>query len=133
MQAVQARGGFKVMAKDRKTEEKSIERRKHRRYDYRTSLWLEIVPEGRLRSFKTINVSAEGLLIETDKEFPLNSPAKLHLELPHFLDLITAEGYVVHVETNPETGLTRIGIKLENIEQVTVNHLVKFLKVLLET
>lgn len=120
------------MDKDKKAQGKSRERRKYRRYDYKTSLWLEIEPEGRLRNFKTLNVSAEGLLIEIEREFPLKSPVKLHLELPHFLDLITAEGYVVHVDKIPETGMSRIGIKLEYIEQITVTHLVKFLSVLLE-
>lgn len=120
------------MKKDKKDIRKNVERRKYRRYDYKTSLWLEIEPEGRLRNFKTLNVSAEGLLIEIGREFPLQSPVKLHLELPHFLDLITAEGHVVHVEKIPETGMARIGIKLEYVEQVTVTHLVKFLRVLLE-
>jgi hypothetical protein len=81
----------------------------------------------------TVNVSAGGLLIESDRRLQLDSSIKFSIELPFLTDPVRAVGRVVHItESKVGSGRTvRYGIELVAVEGVTERQLLRFLSDLL--
>jgi len=106
--------------------ENSDERRRHTRYRYKTNVWLEDSPRAEMVRLRSLNLSAGGLLIEIDKEKPVGSTCLLRIELPFFVDPITAACCVIHSTKLPDGGYAT-GIELTAVEGITEEQLLQFL------
>lgn len=114
------------MAEDRKPPPGFDERRRHRRYPHETALWLEINDGEPLWRIQTADVSANGVQIETKQPLPVGIGFNIHLELPMFLDLISASCNVRHCTEN--NGAYRVGVEFDKVVGITEEQLVAFLK-----
>jgi c-di-GMP-binding flagellar brake protein YcgR len=103
------------------------ERRRHNRYDYKTRIWLLQNGGAEPVAMTTANLSAGGLMIETEKKLPLDSNIKISIEYPFFSAKVTAIGRVVHIAEGSLGGRTRYGIQLVAVEGVTEEQLERFL------
>ena len=118
------------MAEKKQRQPGAKERRQHRRYNHETALWLEIDKDEPLWRVLTADVSAGGTQIEIRQELPVGLEFKIHLELPMFLDLITAICRVRHCTEHK--GFYRIGVEFRKVVGVTEEQLVAFLKAYFE-
>jgi c-di-GMP-binding flagellar brake protein YcgR len=93
---------------------------------HQTALWLEVSKDEPLWRVLTADVSAGGIQIEVRQALPVGLEFKIHLELPMFLDLITANCRVRHCTQSK--GLHRIGIEFTSVLGITEEQLVAFLE-----
>ena len=107
-------------------EENGDERRRHMRYRYKTNVWFEASPGAEMVRLRSLDLSAGGLLIEIDREQPVGSSCLLRIELPFFVDLITAACRVIHSTKLPNGGYAT-GLELTAVEGITEEQLLKFL------
>jgi c-di-GMP-binding flagellar brake protein YcgR len=103
------------------------ERRKSSRYNYKTRIWLLLNGSADPVPMTTVNLSAGGLLIETEKKLPLDANIRIAIEYPFFSAKVTAIGRVVHIAEGTVGGRTRYGIELLAVEGVTEEQLARFL------
>ncbi len=104
------------------------ENRNYHRYGYKTRIWLLQSEGAEPVPMTTVNISAGGLLIETDKKIPLDANVKLSIEYPFYDGRVTAMGKVVRVSEGDYGGSSvRYGIQLLAVEGVTEEQLSRFL------
>ena len=102
------------------------ERRRHARYRYMTNVWIEASPGAEMVRLRSLNLSAGGLLIELDGEQPVGSTCLLRIELPFFVNPITAACRVIHSAELPDGGYAT-GLELTAVEGLTEEQLLQFL------
>lgn len=108
------------------------EKRGHGRYDYKTRIWLLQNEGSEPVPMTTVNVSAGGLLIETDRRLSLGASVKIAIEYPFFDGRVTAIGKVIRVCEGEYVGSrVRYGIRLLAVEGVTEEQLSRFLQSIL--
>jgi len=111
--------------------EASEERRRWPRHKYKTRIWLDLGAGLEPVPTTSVNISARGLLIESEKMLALDSNVRISIELPFFSDPIKALGRVVRIATGGVGERKRFGIDLVAVEGVTEEQLHSFLDSLL--
>ena len=113
------------MAEESRRKPGAKERRQHQRYPHESALWLEINKDEPLWRVLTADVSAGGVKIEISQPLPVGIEFKIHLELPMFLDLISASCRVRYCTLRK--GTYHIGVEFTEVLGVTEEQLVSFL------
>ncbi len=111
--------------------EEQEDRRRHTRYPYTTRVWLETHPGAELEELTSVNISANGLLINAPLQLPLDSLVKILFELPFIPDPIVTVGRIVHAQETMFGEKIRLGVELVAVEGLTEDQLFTFLSDLL--
>ena len=108
----------------------STEKRRHPRYEFRTTVWFDQGEGMEPLSLTTVNVSAGGILLATERLTKLGDTVKLKLDLPFITEPIKAVGRVVRIsEGIGEAKL--VGLELIAVEGLTEGQFLRFLADLL--
>ena len=115
------------MSEENKTPLQGEERRRYKRYEFTSSIWLETAPGERLKRLETVNISSGGLLFHSYEELFRGATVILHIEIPYFIDLIRAECTVMHCSKAEDKDLFAVGVHLDHVDGVTKEQLEAFL------
>jgi c-di-GMP-binding flagellar brake protein YcgR len=113
----------------KKDKASSRERRVYIRTDSSVSVALHIKNKTGIEELQgvTKNISATGIMVETDKDLPLSSDIKIDLSPPHSTNPIHCSGKVIWSTPLQKAGVYQCGIAFTNIEEDNKNTFLKFL------
>ena len=106
--------------------QRDLERRTFKRHQLEVNAWREGESHS-LVELKTSNISAGGILLTSDHSLPKDSIVKLFVELPFFLDFVTAYCTIKHVKEQDDGYL--IGVSMDEFDGISREKIMKFLDI----
>ncbi|MDJ0836414.1 MAG: PilZ domain-containing protein [Acidobacteriota bacterium] len=103
-------------------------RRNFERFGTDMIFWMKPVDSDEdFHPFAIENISAGGILIDTDKLYDAGVKVMVEFELPQYSDLIHARAVVRHCKPENEGGF-KLGLEFETVQELSGEQLLEFLE-----
>jgi len=103
-------------------------RRNFERYGADMIFWMKLAnSDEEFHHFQIENISAGGILIDTEQTYEAGQEALIEFELPQHTDLIEAKGVIRHVHEASE-GRYQLGLQFTEVADLGTDKLMEYLE-----